>query len=236
MKTISGINRITKATMILVLIVLMIQTGFGQLSGVYSKNSKKKSLRKKYKCEHIGVQKVKHIQGRSKQIEQILVINNSNETITASLTKTDSELIQPKIELKEIKTPVETESKEEEKKDSVNTKTIRLLPLPVYFRYDSYRLDIIDLTQIALAVTYVKEGHSITLIGHTDNWGSEKYNEVLSAKRANIIRDMMIELGCKPELISAKGEGEKYPVATNEHEAGRQNNRRVEFLIAVNAE
>ncbi len=106
--------------------------------------------------------------------------------------------------------------------------------MPVYFRYDSYRLDIIDLSQIALAVTYVKEGHAITLVGHTDNWGSEQYNEILSDKRANIIRDMMIELGCNPELIKAQGEGEKYPVAPNDHHEGRQSNRRVEFLIALN--
>ncbi len=231
MKSKSGIIRITKAAIVLVLI-MTVQTGFGQVFGIYSSNKvKKKALRKTYKCAKVGVQKVKHIQGRTKNVKAIPSMT-SNQIILASLSETSPVIENKVVELIENASPVVEFS--DEKKDTVSQKTMRLLPLPVYFRYDSYRMDIIDLTQIALAVTYVKEGHSITLVGHTDNWGSEKYNDVLSDKRANIIRDMMIELGCKPELIKAKGEGEKYPTHTNDHEEGRLNNRRVEFLIALN--
>ena len=219
----------TKAAIIL-LLVMTIQTGFGQVFGIYSK---KKSLRKKYKCENIGVQKVKHLQWRSKTIKTISRITPSNEILLASISKNENEKIIPIIE--QERNTEENLSEKETKKDT-SIEKLRPLPIPVYFRYDSYRLDIIDLTQIALAVTYVKEGYSVQLVGHTDNWGSEKYNEILSLKRANIIRDMMIELGCKPELIAAKGEGEKYPADTNEHHEGRQSNRRVEFLIALNAD
>ena len=231
MKTKSGIYRMTKAAIIL-LLVMTVQVSFGQVFGVLVQHSKKKSLKRTYKCHKVGVQKVKHIQGRAKEVRAIASINKSNEIIMASLADSKPELTQPVIQLEE--TNKLEESRKEERKDTIAEKTIRLLPLPVYFRYDSYRLDIIDLSQIALAVSYVKEGHSITLIGHTDNWGSEQYNAVLSDKRANIIRDMMIELGCKPELIVAKGEGEKYPADTNEHHEGRQSNRRVEFIIALN--
>jgi outer membrane protein OmpA-like peptidoglycan-associated protein len=229
MKTKSGIYGMTKAAIVL-LLVMTIQTGFGQVFGIYSK---KKSLRKKYKCENIGVQKVKHLQGRSKTIKTISRITPSNEILLASISKNENEKIIPIIE--QERNTEENLSEKETKKDT-SIEKLRPLPIPVYFRYDSYRLDIIDLTQIALAVTYVKEGYSVQLVGHTDNWGSEKYNEILSLKRANIIRDMMIELGCKPELIAAKGEGEKYPADTNEHHEGRQSNRRVEFLIALNAD
>ncbi len=231
MKTKSGIYRMTKAAIILIL-VMTVQTSFGQLFGLYNQQSKKKSLRRTYKCENVGVQKVKHIQGRGKEVRAIPTITRSNEIIMASLSETTPELTKPVIQLEETIKPEET--KKAEIKDTISEKTMRLLPLPVYFRYDSYRLDIIDLTQIALAVTYVKEGNSVTLVGHTDNWGSEKYNALLSDKRANIIRDIMIELGCKPELIVARGEGEKYPANTNEHHEGRQSNRRVEFIIALN--
>lgn len=225
MKTKSGIYGMTKAAIVL-LLVMTIQTGFGQVLGI--NNSKKKSLRKKYKCENIGIQKVKHVQGRSKAIRTISRITPSNEIFLASISENEDNKIVPVIEQEEI-----IKESVLEKKDT-STEKLRLLPIPVYFRYDSYRLDIIDLTQIALAVTYVKEGYSILLVGHTDNWGNEKYNEILSLKRANIIRDMMIELGCKPELIATKGEGEKYPADTNDHHEGRQSNRRVEFLIALN--
>ncbi len=230
MKTKSGIYRITKAAIIL-LLIMTVQTSFGQLFGAYSHNAKKKALRKQYKCEHVGVQKVKHIQGRAKNTRTISMIRPSDEIISASLSETTPETILQNIESEENIKPIVSDV--EIKKDTTKQRA-RLLPLPVYFRYDSYRLDIIDLTQIAIAVTYVKEGYSILLIGHTDNWGSEKYNALLSHKRANIIRDMMIELGCKPELIATKGEGEKYPAGTNEHHEGRQSNRRVEFVIALN--
>lgn len=231
MKTKSGINRMTKAAIILIL-TITVQIGYSQVFGLYNQNSKKKALKRTYKCQHVGVQKVKHIQGRGKQVNIIPVLSRSNEIVVASLSETTTEFIKPIIVIEEENKPVEP--KKTELKDSINEKTMRLLPLPVYFRYDSYRLDIIDLSQIAIAVSYVKGGYSITLIGHTDNWGSEQYNAVLSDKRANIIRDMMIKLGCKPELITAKGEGEKYPIDTNEHHEGRQSNRRVEFIIALN--
>ena len=227
MKTKSGFTRIIKAALFLALIT-MVQTGSGQFLGLGHSN--KKSLKRTYKCDKIGVQKVKHIQGRAKYIAPAVIAIADNETALASLPDAETAVNIIKSEEK----PVEIiNNKVEEKKDTIPVRA-RLLPLPVYFRYDSYRLDIIDLTQIALAVEYVKEGYSVTLTGHTDNWGSERYNKVLSGKRANIIRDMMIELGCKPELVIAKGEGEKYPAATNEHAEGRQSNRRVEFLIALN--
>ncbi|HVD98840.1 MAG TPA: OmpA family protein [Cytophagaceae bacterium] len=232
MKHKSGLTRITKAALFLALFMI-VQTGFGQSLGLNS-HSRKKSLKRTYKCAHIGVQKVKHIQGRSKQVRPVAVVA-SNEVLLASIveptveTMENLEMINPE----SATTPV-VNTPTEEKKDTMSAPKMRLLPQPVYFRYDSYRLDIIDLTQIALAVSYVKEGYAITVVGHTDDWGSEQYNDVLSDKRANIIRDMMIELGCKPELIKARGEGEKYPISTNEHAEGRQSNRRVEFLIALN--
>lgn len=227
MKTKSGKLGVNKAAiLVIIMIVVTVQLGFGQMVGFNGKLPKK-SLRTKYKCEHIGVQKVKHAKVRmspKKDIQEVVYVQN--EIITVSNSPVEPKfLIEPKVETEEEKAPIVVDKEEVAKK--------RLLPMPVYFRYDSYRMDIIDLTQIALAVNYVMEGNSITLIGHTDDWGSEKYNEVLSEKRANIIRDMMIELGCKPELIIARGEGEKYPVHTNEHEEGRRNNRRVEFMISM---
>jgi len=216
---------------------MSIQSGYGQLIGItFLKPFKKHGFKTKYKCEQIGIQKVKHIKNRNtpKNERPIQAITLTNETITASIKKVEPTLtIQPKQEIESTKPLLEKVVVENKITDSVATQTKKLLPLPVYFRYDSYRMDIIDLTQIALAVNYVKEGHSILLVGHTDNWGSEQYNEVLSFKRANIIKDMMVKLGCKPELIVAKGEGEKYPSHTNEHEEGRKNNRRVEFIISM---
>jgi len=224
MKTKSGKFRTIKAALVvLIMVTLTGSLGYGQLIGFNGKLPKK-SIRTQYKCKHVGVQKVKQAKFKIKSKEEIptLVWNKNTETVTVSLTNSII-VVEPKFEAP-IEPVVVVEEKEESK--------LRLLPEPVYFRYDSYRLDIIDLTQIALAVNYVNEGKAILLVGHADNWGSEQYNHVLSLKRATIIRDMMVKLGCNPDLITVKGEGEKSPITTNDHHEGRQNNRRVEFILS----
>ncbi len=71
----------------------------------------------------------------------------------------------------------------------------------------------------------------IELAGHTDNVGSDQYNQKLSEERANSVRNYLLNQGIAEESIVAQGYGESEPVATNETDEGRQENRRVEFRI-----
>lgn len=71
----------------------------------------------------------------------------------------------------------------------------------------------------------------IELQGNTDNRGGEEYNRQLSEARAQAVRDWLVANGIESNRISAVGLGEDNPVATNETEAGRTLNRRVELLI-----
>ncbi len=74
----------------------------------------------------------------------------------------------------------------------------------------------------------------IQLQGHTDSLNSTNdasYNQKLSQKRADAVRDLMIKRGISPNRIIAYGYGEQYPVATNDTEEGRAKNRRTEFVI-----
>ncbi len=71
----------------------------------------------------------------------------------------------------------------------------------------------------------------VKIIGHTDNVGSDAFNQKLSEGRANAVRDDLIERGIDPSRIEAEGRGEKQPVDTNDTEEGRQNNRRVEVEV-----
>ncbi len=71
----------------------------------------------------------------------------------------------------------------------------------------------------------------IELAGHTDNVGSDEYNQKLSQERANSVRDYLLSHGVPESSITAQGYGESEPVATNETDEGRQENRRVEFRI-----
>ena len=72
----------------------------------------------------------------------------------------------------------------------------------------------------------------IRVEGHTDSVGSEEYNMDLSFRRANSVRDLLVQRGVNISRIQTVGFGETMPVATNATEAGRQLNRRVEIKVA----
>jgi outer membrane protein OmpA-like peptidoglycan-associated protein len=72
----------------------------------------------------------------------------------------------------------------------------------------------------------------ISVEGHTDNVGSEAKNQQLSEKRANAVRNYLVANGVGADRISASGKGKDEPIAPNKTAAGRQQNRRVEIIIA----
>jgi outer membrane protein OmpA-like peptidoglycan-associated protein len=72
---------------------------------------------------------------------------------------------------------------------------------------------------------------TVTVIGHTDNVGSDAFNQTLSEKRAQSVLDHFASQNVNPVRLSAYGRGESEPRASNANEAGRQLNRRVELLI-----
>lgn len=74
-------------------------------------------------------------------------------------------------------------------------------------------------------------GYKVRLAGHTDNVGQPEDNKALSQARAESVRKQLIAFGCAPESIKAYGYGDTRPVASNETEEGRQQNRRVEITL-----
>ena len=72
---------------------------------------------------------------------------------------------------------------------------------------------------------------NILVEGHTDSKGSEAYNMELSRRRAESVRNLLVEKGVSGTRISTMGHGETMPVATNDTPEGRQQNRRVEIKI-----
>ncbi len=71
----------------------------------------------------------------------------------------------------------------------------------------------------------------IQIQGNTDNVGSNEYNQDLSMKRANTVVKYLVKKGISESRLAAIGMGEDNPVATNDTDAGRQKNRRVEFVV-----
>ncbi len=75
------------------------------------------------------------------------------------------------------------------------------------------------------------EGTRVLVVGHTDARGTDEYNQALSERRATAARVYLMEQGLQPDRIEAVGRGEAEPVASNETDEGRQQNRRVEVAI-----
>jgi len=74
----------------------------------------------------------------------------------------------------------------------------------------------------------------IELQGHTDSTGSDEYNLKLSQRRAEAVRDYLIEQGVSPSQLVARGYGEMQPIADNSTAAGRAANRRVVMRVLEN--
>lgn len=75
------------------------------------------------------------------------------------------------------------------------------------------------------------ENTEVLIVGHTDAVGSERYNLDLSERRANSAAAYMMRQGIRPSRISTSAKGEAEPIESNDTEAGRQQNRRVEVAI-----
>lgn len=71
----------------------------------------------------------------------------------------------------------------------------------------------------------------IEIAGHTDDKGSDQYNQELSQGRAEAVREYIVNQGIEGSRITAVGYGESKPETTNDTEEGRQINRRVEFTV-----
>jgi outer membrane protein OmpA-like peptidoglycan-associated protein len=99
----------------------------------------------------------------------------------------------------------------------------------LFFEFSKYNLlheSVPELKRVALIIK--KYNLKVSIDGHTDNVGDDHTNQTLSEKRANCVREFLIREGCSPALLSASGFGKSRPIDSNDNDAGRAKNRRVE--------
>jgi outer membrane protein OmpA-like peptidoglycan-associated protein len=103
----------------------------------------------------------------------------------------------------------------------------------VLFEFDKATLKPGVMQKLYPLVTFLREhpARQVVIEGHTDSIGSEAYNLDLSQRRAQAVRDFLIQNGINADQIVSRGLGKGVPVASNDTEAGRQLNRRVEITI-----
>lgn len=106
----------------------------------------------------------------------------------------------------------------------------------ILFEYDSSELQPAAKTNIESLAKVLKKypDTNILIEGDTDDKGSEEYNQKLSERRAQAVADYQRNLGIDGSRITTTGLGELNPIASNDTDYGREQNRRVEVAIFAN--
>lgn len=120
---------------------------------------------------------------------------------------------------------------------SIGTMTTRGLQLSldaVFFDVDQATLRSSGLRKLDEFINPIRQdsSHLVYVEGHTDNTGEVTYNQRLSERRAQAVKEALIAKGITPNRLVAKGYGETHPIAGNTTKKGRQQNRRVEIVIS----
>lgn len=103
----------------------------------------------------------------------------------------------------------------------------------IYFAFDKTELKKESFVELNKVVSFLKENSTVAIeiAGHTDNKGSDEYNETLSQGRSQSVVNYLISQGIDSSRLTAHGYGESKPIDTNDTEQGQANNRRVEFTV-----
>lgn len=106
------------------------------------------------------------------------------------------------------------------------------------FDFDSAQLRPTARTELSKLASNLQEypNTDLVIVGHTDSVGSDEYNLGLSQRRADAARSYLTTQGVSPNRLTTVGKGEREPIASNDSDAGRQQNRRVEVAIYANEE
>ncbi len=106
---------------------------------------------------------------------------------------------------------------------------------PIYFGFDKYTLTDEDIDTIRANTEMVTDvttaNYAVKLEGNCDEWGSDEYNFALGLKRANVVKDEMINDGFPAEKITLVSYGSSSPVCTDKTQECWSKNRRVDFKL-----
>ena len=104
----------------------------------------------------------------------------------------------------------------------------------IHFETDSAKISL-DSTSLLeeIADTMIRNPclKQIEIQGHTDNTGAKEHNKVLSDQRANAVREWLLAHSIEPGRLVAQGYGQERPISPNVTPAGKERNRRVQFMI-----
>lgn len=117
--------------------------------------------------------------------------------------------------------------------DNLQTTINSELAVPVTFQTGSDKLSADGQQELSSVVDTLKAcpDTTITVVGHTDNTGPDAINDLLSRNRAKSVAAYLVSRGVEADSVTSKGAGSSQPIATNDTEAGRAENRRTEIKV-----
>ncbi|NRA64294.1 MAG: peptidoglycan-associated lipoprotein Pal [Pseudobacteriovorax sp.] len=137
--------------------------------------------------------------------------------------------------VEEVVQPVETETPavppEEPEAPAVNLDEITQ---PVYFAFDDYTLSPLGQESLGQMADYLRNNAAavVQIEGHTDERGSIEYNLALGQRRAQSVKNYLVELGIDPSRLPTMSYGEERPAMEGSDEAAWEKNRRAEFVLS----
>jgi outer membrane protein OmpA-like peptidoglycan-associated protein len=150
---------------------------------------------------------------------EVTRLREENARLSEQLARADS--AKPATQSKAEQTPVEDKASETERQS-------------VLFGFNQASLDPNAKQTLSPIVKLLKENsnHSVVLNGYSDAVGADAYNVKLSQRRAEAVKNYFVQNGISAEKIRARGLGGANPIASNDTETGRRQNRRVEVVIS----
>ena len=105
----------------------------------------------------------------------------------------------------------------------------------IFYDLDSYALRQESQIELNKLIKLLKDNPllKIEISGHTDKTGKPEYNKKLSENRAKTVANFLVTNGIETSRITSKGYGETQPIASNDTEEGRNQNRRTEFMVVA---
>ena len=131
-----------------------------------------------------------------------------------------------------VQTPVSSSVSSRVKTDRGEAAAAPCCDRVVYFEYDLAELNDLACGMLDELVAEMKAdaGMQVLIVGHTDNRGSDEYNQRLSDERAEAVRMYLLENGISAGRIMTQGVGATQPAASNDNDGGRALNRRAVII------
>jgi len=166
----------------------------------------------------------------------LLMLSSCAEPFCDCITDTDyanSTISKPRSAIQLIYTELKNNLTNATIKLSDDGKSVRILiPEVLFFKTNVASAPVVDTIINVLSVS-LKKYDQIQVIssGHTDTKGNDAHNEQLSKARAETGKMLLVNKGIAESRIETKWYGDTDPIATNETEAGRAQNRRTEYIL-----